>query len=698
MLITLMLAGPHAAKAQDRDRLDLSHDYEWKPLLMGAGGFVTGVVLHPEEPGLIYGRTDVGNAYRWSEDDEVWTPLITDASMPAGMPPRSHGVASIAVDPTDPDVVYMAFAAPDEEGTIYRSADRGASWTPGDLRVKIAPNGLGRLDGERLAVDFKRPNTLFYGSNNNGLWQSQDAGATWKQITNGIAKDLDVREVLVDPQAAIVYCIAREDAVYRSTDGGSTFAAITGGPDQPPTGNDWRDADLGPDSTLYVLSDRTSGISGNASASVWRFDAKSSKWSEISPAGNQASYIDLAVNPFDANHLHVALGNGQSFRSLDGGTTWSKRLAVSRGEVDVPWHAWTNENWFSTADIAFDPHVRNRLWTAQGIGVWRTSDIFDHEVTWAGVSAGIEELVCNAVIAPPGGDPITMVWDRTGYRHENLDAFPVDHLPGDGVEGGNDFSSGWDVTYSAQNSDFVAIISEDYRDRKPHFSGWSDDGGKTWNVFESIGDPQLRGKDDPNETHPPRLSFGNIAVSATDVDRMVWLPGTGDVPYVTANRGKTWQPSKGTPGNLIGAHYRNVKALAADPIQGNVFWLWNHHFDGGILRSDDFGKTFSPIVSKGLPEGGLDNFVHGKFAVTPGQSGHLWICDIDQIKNPTDGGLYHSTDGGKSFQRVGPFQKPIQIGFGKAAPGSDSATVFVYGVVGQDYGLYRSINDGRSWA
>ena len=94
-----------------------SEPYVWRNVVMGGGGFVTGIIPHPRQKGLMYARTDVGGAYRWDDSAQRWIPItdwlgMADANL--------TGIESIAVDPNDPQRVYLAAG-------IYRLGQRGHS-------------------------------------------------------------------------------------------------------------------------------------------------------------------------------------------------------------------------------------------------------------------------------------------------------------------------------------------------------------------------------------------------------------------------------------------------------------------------------------------------------------------------------------------------------------------------------------------
>ena len=49
--------------------------YEWKNVVVGAGGFAPNIVFSRAEKGLAYLRTDMGGAYRWDSGLGRWVPL-----------------------------------------------------------------------------------------------------------------------------------------------------------------------------------------------------------------------------------------------------------------------------------------------------------------------------------------------------------------------------------------------------------------------------------------------------------------------------------------------------------------------------------------------------------------------------------------------------------------------------------------------
>src|SRR5215472_19322529 len=65
-VVSLLLATAEAATAQTT----------FGNVILGGGGYVTGVIGCPSQQNLFYAKTDVGGAYRWDEPNQSWIPLL----------------------------------------------------------------------------------------------------------------------------------------------------------------------------------------------------------------------------------------------------------------------------------------------------------------------------------------------------------------------------------------------------------------------------------------------------------------------------------------------------------------------------------------------------------------------------------------------------------------------------------------------
>ncbi len=169
-------------------------DFSWSNVSMGGGGFVSAVIASNVEEGVFYARTDVGGAYRWDNADSRWVSMMdwVDFSELGLL-----GVEALAVDPKSKGAVYMMAGTSyfsSARSAFLRSSDYGKSWevlytwdedgTKGAkvTRFGMHGNGMGRGNGEALAIDPNDSKKMFYGSRNKGLWKSTDNGASWSHV------------------------------------------------------------------------------------------------------------------------------------------------------------------------------------------------------------------------------------------------------------------------------------------------------------------------------------------------------------------------------------------------------------------------------------------------------------------------------------------------------------------------------------
>lgn len=680
LLVTSMLLvfkSVHAASTTD-----ISSNYAWKPLKTGGGGFITGLVIHPTAPGIMYARSDVGGAYRWNAQTQSWQQMLLGNNVP-GPVINDYGVESIALSAKASNIVYMAVGndVTTSSGRILKSTNYGKSWTDSGYRWPIAGNGDDRQGGERLAVDPNNNNVVYFGSRTEGLWVSTNAAKTWTQVSPSLLPvgvnsgsgtpdgvkfvQFDSTSPLLNGKTSRIFVGVAGKGVYRSEDAGKTWILILATTDIP------YDNALASDDTLYVAI-----ISRVGQGAVEKYNVATNTWTVITPPAWDSCY-DLALDPFNAQRLFTAscgLRNGHFWRSSDGGTSWDT-LNVTLSSANIPWILNTDEaNWLSLGRLVFDPLVPNELWFAQGTGVWQATNLSDATINWNFKSNGIEEVVANDVIAPPGGKPITVNQDRNGFYHANPDAYPQQPILT------SKFSDGTSLDYSGGTPGFVVAASCDTRNLNPCQSGYSSDGGQSWTEFSGMG-------------NYPDLYGGDIAVSATNTNDIVWLPTWQKQPYVTTDRGATWTKIASF-NNVTGLHtmiwWGWKKALDSDKVNGN-FYIYSTENGGEFYVSTDGGQTFTKARGQAPPSTGNDAHVFGQVRSEPGMANTVWA-------SVAQGGLWYTPDAGTTWTQINGVQQARSFGFGAPIGGSQYPTVYLYGQITDQWGVWRSTDQGASWA
>jgi len=166
---------------------------------------------------------------------------LNDHPSSATWQPAGGGLAlgGIQHDPADPNRIYCSLSA----GGVYRSDDGGATWSPANkgVRADFLPNQYPDVGQcvHKLRIHPARPDRL-YQQNHCGVYRSDDRGRSWTEITDGLPSDFGYALALDprDPDTAFV--IPEESShmratcdgrlrVYRTTDGGATWTALTGG-------------------------------------------------------------------------------------------------------------------------------------------------------------------------------------------------------------------------------------------------------------------------------------------------------------------------------------------------------------------------------------------------------------------------------------------------------------------------------------
>ena len=688
---------PDSALAQS------AQPYNWRNVVINGGGFVPGIIFNKTEPNLIYARTDIGGAYRWNPSTNRWIPLLDWIGSDEW---NLTGVESLATDPVDPNRVYVAAGTYTNEwtnmnGAILRSTDQGNTWQRADLPFKVGGNMPGRSMGERLAIDPNQNSILYLGARSgNGLWRSIDFGATWSKVTSFpnpgnyvenpnssyTADIVGVVWVTFDPRTGTpgnptqtIYAGVADKAnsIYRSTDGGATWAAVPG----QPTGYLPHHGVLASTGMLYITYSDGAGPYDGSKGDVWKYNTATGAWTVISPIPSTSGddyfgYGGLAVDAQNPNTLMVAALNSWwpdtvIFRSTNGGATWTRIWdwavypnRTFRYVQDIsaaPWLTFgtspalpeiTPKLGWMVGALEIDPFNSDRMMYGTGATIYGSDDLtaWDRgEMIHISVKVhGLEETAVLDLISPPSGAHLLSgLGDLNGFRHDDFDVAPAKIFTTPSF-------TAVSLDYAELASNFIVRVGNGDTSNGAKRIGFSYDGGANW--FQGM--------------EPGGVTGGGTVAAAADATRLVWSPDGAAVSFST-NVGGTWTASTGIP---AGAR------VASDRVNPMKFYGFRN---GTFYVSVNGGESFAATAAAGLP-------TSAKFKAIPGVEGDIWLAG-------GRGGLWHSTDSGASFIKLTDIEAADTIGFGMAAPGRNYMALYTSARIGGVYGIYRSDNAGASW-
>jgi len=333
-----------------------------------------------KDPMTMYIGFATGGLWKSTDGGNHWKSLFDE------MPFTSIG--DIAIAPSDPNVVYVGTGEPNNRqsssigGGVWATRDGGAHWDSLGLEET---QSIGRI-----AVDPTNPNVVFvaavghlFGPNDErGLYKSIDGGKNWKKAKY-IDPDTGFNDVQIDPvNPKIVYATSYQrrrtwwgvngggpgSALWKSTDAGETWTKITGGGfPAPPDGILGRmgiSIFRAKPTTLYLIAEvgAEAGISiglgddgqpektvngqtapccdqtrnGPNRSGVWRSDDGGKTWTFRTNVNNRPIYYSqIRVDP--ANDKKLIQGGAGAQMSFDGGRTWNPLQGTGHGDYHAIW-------------------------------------------------------------------------------------------------------------------------------------------------------------------------------------------------------------------------------------------------------------------------------------------------------------------------------------------------------------------------
>ncbi|MFN8179747.1 MAG: FlgD immunoglobulin-like domain containing protein [bacterium] len=626
------------------------------------GGRVTAIAVDPTNASRIWIGAADGGVFRTTNGGTNWTPLLDSFG--------GLSIGALAAHPTLPGVLLAGTGEANTSGDSYdgigmlKTTDGGDTWALSGLP---ASQRIGRI-----AWDVTNPSIIhvavaggqYTKSPDRGVYRSTDGGATWQQ-TLFVSDSTSAIDVVIDPtNGSKVYAAMWErmrfannrivsgptSGIYRSTDGGTTWAEMTTG---VPITNDVARIGLAVapslPSTVYAVYSRYSASQGTFLDGVYKSVNSGASWAKVSNTsiGNPYSsygwyFGEIRVAPTNPN-LVLVLGV-PLMRSTNGGIAWSDITGAQHVDMHDLWidpanaAHWISGNdgglyltstsgssWTQAPDLPItqfyaltvDPQLPQRL-------IGGTQDNSTPR-TLTGALNDWDVLI--------GGDGFTAIVDPTNSnviygetQYGDLEKTTNGFSFGTVFDGtGTDGRANWSMPVVMAPSDHLTLYAGTWRVWR------TTNAGSTWTAIS------------PDLTDGPgggNLVFGTLTTLAVapSAPGTIWAGADDGNVRVTTNGGGTWANVR------AGLPVRWVTRVAADPLDATIGYvaLSGYHQDETqphLFRTTNVGATWTDI-SGNLPSAPVNDIV-----VDPQNTNRLFVG--------TDTGVYVTNDLGVSWDALG---------------------------------------------
>ncbi|NIN71950.1 MAG: hypothetical protein GTO46_08505 [Gemmatimonadetes bacterium] len=267
--------------------------------------------------------------YKSTDAGETWTFLgLREAGQ----------IGAVIVHPQDPNLVYIAAIgqafAPNPERGVYRTNDGGDSWeqilfvsdSTGAVDLEFAPDNPREIYASMWRAE-RKPWTIISGAREGGVYKSTDGGDSWTKLTNGLPGDLigksDLAVSPADPDRLYVLMEAAdaERGLYRSDDRGASFRLVNTEPGLTDRPFYYCNVDADPSNADVVYVNSTRFYKSEDGGATFRRRG--------TPHGDNH---DMWINPNDSD-LYIQSNDGGANVTRDGGDTWSTQRNQPTAEL-----------------------------------------------------------------------------------------------------------------------------------------------------------------------------------------------------------------------------------------------------------------------------------------------------------------------------------------------------------------------------
>jgi photosystem II stability/assembly factor-like uncharacterized protein len=655
---------------------------KWRLIGPFRGGRAEAVAGVAGNANVFYFGAVAGGVWKTTDAGISWKPLFEHHAV--------SSIGAIAVDPQDPNVIYVGTGEEALRGDIsdgdgmYKSVDGGKTWTH-----------IGLDDTKHIAkivIDPHDPNIVFvaaighaYGPNaERGVFRSTDGGKTWQKVLYKDDKTGAIDLTFAAQNSHTLYAALYQEVrtpwgftsggpgsgIYKSVDGGTTWKQLQG--NGLPTGVMGRiGIAVGADGErVYALIEAEKG-------GLYRSDDGGEHWQFIN--GNHDFtqrawyFMNIYADPKQTDTVYIL--NTGMYRSTDGGQTF-KSVNAPHGDRHDLWidptntdrmieaddggatisedggKTWSTEDNQPTAEfyhVSTDDRFNYYVYGAQQdnstVAIASRTDGFDiGDKDWYDVGGGESGFVIpdpkdpNVVYAGSYDGLITR-YDKANGQEQDISAWPLNPM-------GHAAS---DTKYRFQWTAPIAMSPFDshtiYHGAQVLFK--STDEGRTWTVISpdlTRNDKSKQGSSGgPIEQDNTSVEYYDtiFAVAESPLQRgLIWVGSDDGLVHVTRDGGKNW--SNVTPKDL--PEWSRIDLVEPSPHEAGTAYVaadrvrWDE-FRPYLYKTTDYGKTWTKITD-GLP---ADSITHA-IREDPVRKGLLFAG--------TETGVWVSFDDGAKWQSL----------------------------------------------
>lgn len=643
-------------------------------------GRVTAVDVVEGAVNTVWVGTASGGVWKSENDGYTFEPVFDKEAV--------IGIGSLAVDPTNPDVVWVGTGEGNPRNSqtsgkgIYRSLDAGRTWQMMGLentktihRVLVNPHHSQEVYAAAMGSAWG-PNA------DRGVFKTMDAGKTWQKILF-INDSVGCADLVMDPNNPNKLFAAmwqynrhpwffksggKNSGLHRTADGGKTWTVVTD-KDGFPKGEIGRiGVAVAPSNSRVVYA-----LVECAETGLYKSEDGGYKWELVTTKGvddRPFYYSEIYVDPKNENHL-IYLHSVVS-ESIDGGKTWKTILPYYGVHPDHHAFWWSSVNSHFMIDgndgglnISEDG---GRTWQyASNLPLGQFYHVNYDMATPYNVYGGLQD---NGSWKGPA-----YVWHSSGIVEADWQELTF----GDGfdvVPNPADHRFVWSMSQGGYLTYLNAETGEERFAKPVHPKG--ERLRFNWNAAIA---------QDPK--NPEGVFYGSQYLHHTIDGGLSWSIISPDLTTNDTTRQKSAQSGGLTIDATAAENFCTILCIAPSEKTSGVIWVGTD--DGQVQLTTDGGNAWKNVTTaiNGLPK----NAWIPQIVVSPHQEGGAFVVANNYRQNDWSSYLFYTSDYGKTWKRLVNDQQVKGHCLSIVQDPVEKNLLFL----GTEHGLYVSNDFGKNW-